>query len=185
MPKRFSIFPWIIIAPISDLRLQSRISAVVVVKSAVAMFLARMGSLNALELTAGALFWKSWLGQSPCSADTVGRVHALMDADQLRHGIHHMYDRLKRNKACRIRTEWGVAVVDGHESHASYFRHCSACLQRTIHFESGDRIQFYHRQVTLMLLCPVPRQAASRFVCCWIMSRNEPGRMKSLQRNAY
>jgi len=26
-------------------------------------------------------------------------THALMDANQLRHGIHHIYDRLKRNKA--------------------------------------------------------------------------------------
>jgi len=145
-----------VIAPISDLRLQPRISTLVVVKSAVVMFWARMGSLNALELTAGVRFWKSWLGQSPCSADTVGRVHALMDADQLRHGIHRIYDRLKRNKALPDTHGVGVAVVDGHESHASYLRHCSGCLQRTIHFESGDRIQFYHRQVTLMLLPGAP-----------------------------
>jgi hypothetical protein len=145
-----------ILAPISDFRQQPRISTVVVVKSAMVMFWARMGSLNALELTTSAHFWKSWLDQSPCSADTVGRVHALMDADQLRQGIHHIYDRLKRNKALPDTQGVGIAVVDGHESHASYLRHCSGCLQRTIHLESGDRIQFYHRQVTLMLLPAAP-----------------------------
>jgi hypothetical protein len=45
-----------------------------------------------------------------------------------------------------------VAVIDGHESHASYRRHCSGCLQRTIHTEQGDRLQYYHRQVVLMLV---------------------------------
>jgi hypothetical protein len=60
-----------VIAPISDGRLRPRISTAVVVKSAVVMFWARMGSLNALELTARARFWKSWLGRLPASADTV------------------------------------------------------------------------------------------------------------------
>ena len=47
-------------------------------------------------------------------------------------------------------------VLDGHENHASYLRHCSGCLERTIHGEKGDRIQFYHRQVTLLLLPGAP-----------------------------
>ena len=45
-----------------------------------------------------------------------------------------------------------VAVIDGHESHASYRRHCPGCLERTIHTEQGDRRQYYHRQVVLMLV---------------------------------
>ena len=45
-----------------------------------------------------------------------------------------------------------VAVIDGHESHASYRRHCSGCLERTLHTEQGDRLQYYHRQVVLMLV---------------------------------
>jgi len=49
-----------------------------------------------------------------------------------------------------------VAIVDGHESHASYRRHCSGCLERTIHSEQGDRIQYYHRQVTLLLVTGAP-----------------------------
>jgi hypothetical protein len=45
-----------------------------------------------------------------------------------------------------------VAVLDGHESHASYRRHCSGCLERTLRSGNTERTQYYHRQVTLMLL---------------------------------
>lgn len=145
-----------VVARISDRRPQPRICTAVVVKSTLVMFWARMGSLNALELTAGSRFWKTWLGEPTCSADTVGRVQALLDANGLRLGIHHVYDRLKRNKALPDFQGIAVAVLDGHESHSSYLRHCSGCLQRTIHLETGDRIQFYHRHVTLMLLPGAP-----------------------------
>lgn len=111
-----------------------------------------MGSLNALELAARSRFFYHWLGRSVCSADTLGRVNALMDAGSLRRGIHHIYDRLKRNKALPDHGGIGVAVLDGHESHTSYLQHCAGCLERTIHTGSADRTQFYHRQVTLMLL---------------------------------
>jgi hypothetical protein len=146
----------VVIAPVSDRRLQPRIPTAVVVKSAFVMFWARMGSLNALELSARAGFWKKWLDAPSCSADTMGRVHALMDADELRKGIHHIYERLKRNKALPDTHGTGIAVVDGHESHTSYLQHCSGCLERTLHLATGDRIQFYHRQVTLMLLPGAP-----------------------------
>jgi hypothetical protein len=145
-----------VIAPVSDRRLQPRIPTAVVVKSAFVMFWARLGSLNALELSARAGFWKKWLNAPSCSADTTGRVHALMDAGELRQGIHHIYERLKRNKALPDTWGIGIAVVDGHESHTSYLQHCSGCLERTLHLETGDRIQFYHRQVTLMLLPGAP-----------------------------
>ena len=141
-----------VIAPIADGRPLPRISTAAVVKAAAVLFWARLGSLNALELTAGARFWKKWLGEPACSADTIGRVHALLDANGLRQGIHHVYDCLKRNKALPDMQGMALAVLDGHESHASYLRHCSGCLQRTIHSEQGDRVQFYHRHVTLMLL---------------------------------
>jgi len=146
-----------VVAPLSDRRPEPRIATAAVVKSALVMFWARMGSLNALELTAAARFWKTWLGETAGSADTVGRVHALLDADGLRQGIHHIYDRLKRNKALPDIQGMAVAVLDGHESHASYRRHCAGCLERTVPFPQGDRVQFYHRQVTLMLLPDAPR----------------------------
>jgi hypothetical protein len=58
----------------------------------------RLGSLHALEMTRGAKSWKAWLGRPLSSADSVGRVGACLDGDTLRPGIHHIYDRLKRNK---------------------------------------------------------------------------------------
>jgi hypothetical protein len=145
-----------VVAGIVDRRPQPRIPTAFVIKSVAALFWARLGSLNALELVARSRFFQGWLGQSVCSADTLGRVYALVDADGLRQAIHHIYDRLKRNKALPDNQGIAAAVLDGHESHASYLRHCPGCLQRTIHTQQGDRTQFYHRQVTLMLLPGAP-----------------------------
>ena len=117
------------------------------------MILARLGSLNALEQTRSSRFWGEWLGGPIPSADTVGRVFALTDCDTIRAGIHEVYTRLKRNKA--LEPPWHcllLLVLDGHESNASYRRCCPGCLQRTIHTASGDRIQYYHRNVTAQLI---------------------------------
>jgi len=141
-----------IVTQVSDRREKPRISTAAVVKSSLVLFWARLGSINAWEQVGRAHFWKRWLEEPTFSADTLGRVHAVLDAHGLRQGIHDVYERLKRNKALPDIYGLGVVVLDGHESHASYLRHCSGCLQRTIHTAGGDRIQFYHRQVTLMLL---------------------------------
>src|SRR5260370_13169045 len=141
-----------IVTQVSDRREKPRISAAAVVKSSLVLFWARLGSINAWEQVGRARLWQRWLEEPSVSAGTVGRVHAVLDANGLRQGIHYVYERLKRNKALPDIYGLGVVVLDGHESHASYLRHCSGCLQRTIHTAGGDRIQFYHRQVTLMLL---------------------------------
>jgi hypothetical protein len=137
---------------VTDTRPQPQTPTALVLKSALAMFWARLGSLNALETVSTAKFWKPWLGGAMTSADTIGRVHAAVDTGQLRNGLHHVYSRLKRNKALPLNLGLDVAVLDGHEQHASYRRHCSGCRQRTVKTEPGERIQYYHRQVTLMLL---------------------------------
>jgi hypothetical protein len=67
----------------------------------------------------GRASFQCWLGQSVCSADTLGRVYALVDADGLRRAIHQIYDRLKRNQALPDNQGIAAAVLDGHESHAS------------------------------------------------------------------
>jgi hypothetical protein len=144
-----------------------------------------MGSLNALELTSHSRFFRCWLGQSVCSADSVGRVSALIDAEGLRQGIHHVYEQLKRNKALPDHHGIGIAALDGHESHASYCQHCAGCLERTIRGKDGnpDRRQFYHRQVTLMLL-PSARPGGEPVPSCWITNRSEPERTRSQPRCA-
>jgi hypothetical protein len=142
----------LLIASITDCRLEPRISTATVAKASMVLFWARMGSLNALEMSAASRFWKRWLGQPMPSAETMGAVHSKMDAGTLREAIHQAYGCLKRNKALPDNLGISVAIVDGHESHASYRRHCSGCLERTIHSEHGDRTQYYHRQVTLLLV---------------------------------
>ena len=124
-----------------------------IVRSAFVMILVRLGSLNALEQTRASRFWSQWLGGPIPSADTVGRVFSLTDCDTIRAGIHEVYTRLKRNKA--LEPPWHALVplvLDGHESSASYRRCCPGCLQRTIHTVGGDRIQYYHRNVTAQLI---------------------------------
>ncbi len=138
---------------VSDRRLQPRIPTPVLVQSALILFWTRLGSLNALETLKKAASWKPWLGREMSSVDTLGRVYVALRVEGLRGGLHHVYGRLKRNKALPGMGGWDVAVLDGHESHASYRRHCAGCLKRTIHLESGEeRTQFYHRHVTLMLI---------------------------------
>ena len=145
-----------VLPTITDRRLEPRIPTLVVAKAALVMFLTRMGSLNALEMSGDSRFWKKWLAAPMPSADTVARVYSKMDAVSLREAIHEAYECLKRNKALPDNRGFSLAIVDGHESHVSYRRHCSGCLERAVHFESGDRIQYYHRQVTLLLVTGAP-----------------------------
>lgn len=143
-----------IVAAVGDPRQKPRIIMPVLMKASLVMFWCRLGSLNALEMLRKSRFWKKWLGRPPASAKTMGRVHAGLDPGGLRKGLRHVYSRLKRNKALPAICGLHVAVLDGHETHASYRRHCSGCLERTIHTEKGDRIQYYHWNVTLQLLTP-------------------------------
>jgi len=87
------------------------------------------------------------------SADTVGRVCALAEPSDIRAVLHQVYSRLKWGKALGPPGHGLMAaVLDGHESHATYRRCCSGCLKRVVHTAEGDRIQYYHRHVTLQLL---------------------------------
>jgi hypothetical protein len=82
-------------------------------------------------------FWKPWLGHPMPSAETMGDVRSKMDATALRAAIHRVYGDLKGNKALPDNHGISLAIVDGRESHASYRRHCSGCLERTVHCEQG------------------------------------------------
>jgi DDE family transposase len=138
---------------VKDRRKEPRIPARTIVRSAAVMFLSRLGSLNALEQTRSSRFWEKWLGHTLPSADTVGRVCALTDEAELRALLHHLYSRFKRMKALAPPAHGLIAaLVDGHESHATFRRHCPGCLERVIHTQHGDRTQYYHRHVTLQLV---------------------------------
>lgn len=141
-----------VVLEVSDRRRLPRIPTRVFVKLGLVLFWARLGSLNALRQTGGSRFWKDWLRRKMPSDDSVGRVVAGIEALDLRKGLHQIYFRLKRNKALNGIGRLSVAVLDGHETHASYLRHCPGCLNRTVRTQAGDRVQYYHRNVTLMLL---------------------------------
>jgi hypothetical protein len=136
-----------------DSRIRPRIKTRTVVQSALAMFLSRLGSLNALEQTMDGRIWQKLLGTGLPSADTMADVCAKMDADPVRQMQHEFYARLKRIKAIEPPSHGLMtAVLDGHESHATRMQCCSSCLQRTIHTKKGDRIEYYHRIVHMTLV---------------------------------
>lgn len=117
------------------------------------MFLGRLGSLNSLEKTSPSRFWQAWLGGNLPSADSLGRIASLLDPDGIRALNRDIYSRLKDAKALPAPAHGLMALaIDGHESHATYRRHCDGCLERVIHAATGDRVQYYHRNVTAMLL---------------------------------
>lgn len=117
------------------------------------MFLTRLGSLNALVQTRSRRFWSRWLGAELPSADTLGRVPTQIEVAGLRGVQRQVYARLKRSKALPPPAHGLLAaVLDGHESHATFRRHCRGCLTRTIHAATGDRTQYYHRHVSLQLI---------------------------------
>jgi hypothetical protein len=138
---------------VRDSRRQPKIATRVVIWSAVVMFLTRLGSLNALEQTKPSTFWSRRLSRKLPSADTVGRVAALTDPAGVRAVHHHLYSRLKRMKVLGSPSHGLiVAILDGHESHATFRRCCSGCLKRRVHTQQGDRTQYYHRHVALSLV---------------------------------
>jgi len=138
---------------VRDSRRRGRIPTRLIVRSMVVMFLSRLGSLHGLSQTRGSRFWRGWLPGEMASADTCGRVAACLNVDELRSLGRAVYTQLKRNKA--LPAPWHgmiAAVLDGHETHASYRRHCPDCLQRRIKNKDGERIQYYHRLVVLQLV---------------------------------
>lgn len=138
---------------VRDRRPRPQIGTRVILRSIVVMFLCRLGSLHSLSQTWPSTFWHRWLGRGLPSADSLGRVAALMDPADVRRVQRHLYARLKRMKALPpLAHGLMLGVLDGHESHASFHRHCSACLQRSVQTANGERTQYYHRHVTLQLV---------------------------------
>lgn len=138
---------------VCDGRASPRIQTSTVIRSTVVMFLARLGSLNALEQSSASGFWRKWLGAELPSADTVGRVCAEVDLEGLRQTARQVYAKLKRGKALGPPAHGLMAaVLDGHESHATYLRHCEGCLERRIETRNGTKVQYYHRHVTLQVV---------------------------------
>jgi hypothetical protein len=134
---------------IGDKRQRRQIAMECILSAALVMAVGQMGSLNALEQTAGLSYWRRWAGGRKASADTMGYGFARMEADGLRGIIRQVYSRLKRNKALdSLRAGLIALVLDGHESHNSQKRCCTGCLQRRLKTKDGaTKIEYYHRHV--------------------------------------
>ena len=134
-----------------------RIPAAYTVRAALVMFWMRLGSLNGLDQTRGSAFWRSFLGGALPSADTCGRVCTGLDPQAVREVNRQVYTHLKRGKALEP-PEHGlmVAVLDGHETHATRRQCCAGCLRRTVRTGSGKKLrehtEYYHRLVNLILV---------------------------------
>jgi DDE family transposase len=116
------------------------------------MLASRLGSLNALEQVKGSPFLEEWIGGSLPSVDSIARICNLIDPATVRGANHELYARLKRGKAIVAPGHGLMAlVVDGHESHATYRQRCPGCLERRIQTAAGEKIQYYHRNVSAML----------------------------------
>jgi hypothetical protein len=140
---------------IRDGRVRPRIKTSTVISSVLVMLLSRMGSFNALEQTKSCFYWKKEDKKEVLpSADTVGNVISDVDLATVRPALKQVYVRRKRNKSLKpLFPKLGfAAILDGHESSASYKRCCCGCLHRKVETDAGTRIQFYHRHVTAVLL---------------------------------
>jgi hypothetical protein len=117
------------------------------------MFLSRLGSLNSMEQLGKGSHLRRFLGGSMPSADSIGRIIDLVDPSSIRQVIHGIYDRLKKNKVLKPPRHGLVAlIIDGHESHSTYNRHCNGCLERNKKDGKKEAVQFYHRNVTAQLV---------------------------------
>src|SRR5277367_1807554 len=144
-----------VLSLIKDTRKCPQIPTPVIVKSAFSMFLARVGSLNALEqLKTKSLVLREFIGARLPSADTIARVFGLISPDSIRRANREIYSRLKRNKSLEPLRHGLVPVnFDGHETHNTYNQHCEGCLERTTNKGTdAEKIQYYHRHVTAQLV---------------------------------
>jgi hypothetical protein len=138
---------------IADSRMFPQIPTSIITRSIFTMCLAKLGSLNALEQLRGQQVLGRLIGGKLPSADSIGRISDLIDSDTIRDINRKLYLQLKRNKALLSPTHGLMAlIVDGHESHASYRRHCTGCLEREIGPDGSKKTQYYHRNVTALLV---------------------------------
>jgi len=119
------------------------------------MTLCRFGSINKFAMNRRAAFWSGRLTGGIPSADTIARSACRCDVEAIRLQLQTIYRKLKRRKGLRSPFHPSLfgLIIDGHECFASYRRHCKDCLQRRIKTPQGERIQYYHRVVTAVLLC--------------------------------
>lgn len=141
------------LAAVRDARVKPRVPTVRVLKSDMLMLWARLGSFNAIGQQRPGGYSRRWLGGDVHSADNLGAVAAVVETDDVREMLRQHYALRRRKKTLKPAAHglWPL-ILDGHESNSSFLRSCPQCSQRTVHFKTGDRIQYYHRYVLALLL---------------------------------
>ncbi len=101
---------------ITDSRQVPRIPSATVWLSAIIMFVTRRRSLNAIdgELRVPRRLDK-FVGPIKPSGDSIGRIFAQMDTDQIRDILVSINHRLKRNKMIPLKWPLRFIAIDGHE----------------------------------------------------------------------
>jgi len=128
----------------------------------------RIPSLNALEGDLKEPDFQRLIGRRPTptrkafSADVVANVLHKLDLAPLTATLEDVVWRAERNKAFRDGSYGALRCValDGWEPFASYDRHCSHCLVRTVRRKRADGEvdeveQYYHAYVVALLVGPV------------------------------
>jgi len=104
------------IGSLTDRRRHPRIPTAAVWGSAFFLFVLRRGSLNAMESDLRmSQRMERLVGSLKPSADRMGDVLGLMDADELREILSGVNHKLGRNKALKNGWPLRVAAIDGHE----------------------------------------------------------------------
>lgn len=135
-----------------DGRARPRIPAGRVAQCYLVLFLARLGSLNALEQRRASRVWRRFVGGGLPSADVMGDVVQSLPAGAVRDLLRRQHARLKRNKGfARVGGGLRYLVLDGHEGVASYRRQWQGALERVVHTAQGERTQCYFRYVMAYL----------------------------------
>lgn len=148
--KMYALCTWL--GEVRDGRTKPRVSAGRVALNYVLLILARLGSLNAMEQRQPSSKWSVWLGGKPPSADVMGDVATTLDLEPLRAILRAQHAKGKRNKAFKPGASGlRFLILDGHEGVASFRRKWSGCLERVVHFLTGDRTQYYFRYVAAYL----------------------------------
>jgi hypothetical protein len=138
---------------LTDSRTRPRIPTAAAFATAFTLFATRRGSLNGLEpdLRIPARL-RGIVGAKVPSADSLGRIYALMDSRPLRDLVRDIAHRLKRNKALTSHEGWYVAAVDGHEFFSSRRRCCPDCQSRTLTVDGEKVTEYYHQGAVCHLI---------------------------------
>ena len=140
------------IKTLRDARQRPRIPTATIFASVWTLFATARGSLNNLEKEVRIpARLQGVVGPQAPSADTIGRVYALMDSQQLRQILCTINHQVRRNKALGAGSDLRFAAVDGHEFFASRKRCCRHCQTRSIQLKDRQVTEYYHRGVVCHL----------------------------------